>query len=204
MWVVVMNRWRLLLLIALFFISGCTEQVVEQPTPEFLTFDVENGDIEGTYGMQTFEVGEEREDLFEKWQTSNERRMAQAQWDAFVDDTKHELEIDADISDDWVDCDREVFVDVEIENKGSVDEELIVHLKNDALQVDEVEVVDVAHSYFGVARFELDLKNAPRGEYPLDVQVFRDGDVEEFGTDEFSGKSEGKEGVELFVGNCVE
>ena len=201
---VMAHRWHLLLVIALFFLSGCAVSQTEQPSPEFITVEVDSGDVEGTYSMQTFEISEEKEDLFEKWQAYNEQRMNDDKWDAFVDETKHELAIDADISDDWIDCDREVFVDVEIENKGDVDEdEVIVQLKNEALGVDEVEAVDIAHGYFGVARFALDLKKAARGDYTLDVRVFRDGDVDEFGTDSFSGESEGRDSVELFVANCV-
>ena len=164
---------------------------------------MKGGDIAGIYSMQTFDISSEKEDLFEKWQVYNEQRMNDDKWDAFVDDTRHELALDAEISDDWVDCDREVFVDVEIENKGDVDEEVIVHLKNGALDVDEVRVADITHGYFGVARFALDLKNATRGDYTFDVRVFRGGDVDEFGTENFSGESDGSDSVDVFVANCV-
>lgn len=192
--------------LSILLFSGCasSEVNVEQPSPEFITVEVGDDDVEGMYSMQTFDISSEKEELFEKWETYNQQRMEQDKWEAFVDDTKHELAIDAEISDDWIDCDRDVFVDVEIENKGEVDEEVIVHLKNNALDVDEVRVVDIAHGYFGVARFALDLTNAVRGDYSFDVRVFRDGDVDEFGTENFSGESEGKDTVKLFVANCVE
>ena len=198
----IMARFRLLSVLVLFFLSGCAASQFEA-SPDFITVEVNGGDIAGTYSMQTFDISSEKEDLFEKWQVYNEQRMNDDKWDAFVDDTRHELAIDAEISDDWVDCDREVFVDVEIENKGDVDEEVIVHLKNGALDVDEVRVADITHGYFAVARFALDLKDAARGDYSFDVRVFRGGDVDEFGTENFSGESDGSDSVDVFVANCV-
>jgi hypothetical protein len=178
--VFMVNRWYLLLIMALAFLSACSVDA-EQPEHGFITFEVDDADSLGTYTLQTFEISEQSEDLFDKWERVNGQRILDDQWDSRFEE-KRELEIDADLSDDWIKCDRSILLDVEVENLGDVDEdEVIVHVFNQELGIDEVKVTDIDVGFMDVLRFPLAI-SGERGNYQIDVEVFIDGDVDEFQT----------------------
>lgn len=173
-----------LVLFALLLVSGCSTQ--EETTQQVLS---ENG----AYIMESIEISTPEEDLYQKSAAYNERVAAQDKWDEFAETLRHELEIDADLSDDWIDCERDMFVDVSVENSGDVaEDEAFVLLDGDKLGVHSKKMLnELGPGHRTVVRFPLDLENAAAGTYEFIARVFRE--EEEF---------EGADSAKLRVGNC--
>ena len=150
----------------------------------------------GAASMPVFDsssASDTKEDLYQKWVEYDRRRAEQDKWDEFAQTARHELTIDADLSDEWIDCDRDVTVDVSIENAGDVAEpEAFVLLDNDKLGIHSKKAVEeLEPGHFAIVRFPLFLDNKAPGDYEFVVQLFREED-----------ELEGTDSVELKVRDC--
>jgi hypothetical protein len=150
----------------------------------------------GPVSMPVFEASSashEKGDLYQKWVEYDRRRAEQDKWDEFAQTARHELTIDADLSDDWIDCDRDVSVDVSVENAGDVAEtEAFVLLDNDKLGIHSKKMVEeLAPGHFTTVHFPLNFGKVAAGDYEFVVQVFREED-----------ELEGTDAVKLRVREC--
>jgi hypothetical protein len=201
-----MNLGWVFVFIGLIFLSSCAVQPqyeeIAQPEPSFFTSEISHDTIEGTHKLISIEIVQNQDDSFQRWQEYNELRIAQDRWEAVVEKPNHELEIDVDVEDDWLQCDRELIVYVEIENLGDVDEDVRVVVWNDNLLITSEKFVEVEQFHTRSVRYQFNLDDAPRGDYSINAEVFRDIDFDRRGGLKDAGEFEGRDSEQIHVAVC--
>jgi len=184
-----MDKSKILLLLGLFvFIGGCTSQTQSLPLNENAV-------------LVTYEIADEqRPDDFARWQAMNEQRVALDRWDATVEDVNHELVIDIDVSDDFVECNESIEVTVDVENKGDETENLRVQLTEDRL-FDEEKFVEVEPGHVRSVAFDVDTKT-PEGRYTFEARVFRDVKFDRDFNVRDGGEFEASDSKSIFIATC--
>ena len=150
--------------------------------------------------LKTYEITSEPDDSYTRWQAYNEQRLAQDKWEAYVDEEEHELEVDVD-ADDFVQCENTLEVDINVKNLGTVDEQVRVTLHNDKLTSQE-KIVDVEYGHTRTVQFDVNIRNAPRGDYVFKAEVFRDIEFDRNGDIKDEGEYEGTDSEKVFVSQC--
>jgi len=158
--------------------------------------------MESSMVLDTYEIVDERDNSFERWQDYSRQEDIQEKWDVYIDAEEHELEIDVD-ADDFIQCENEFKVEVTIENKGDVDEQVRVTLKNDKL-IDAEKIVDVEYGHTSTVYFKVDARDVTPGDYTFRAQAFRDIEFDRNGDIKDEGTYEGSASEEVYIAQCYE
>jgi len=182
------------------FLSGCSETLDNQAASSpggMLTFEVEGAGDK----LLVFEIAEPQDDSFERWQAYNEQRLTQDKWEAFVDNVKHELIVDLDVPDDFIECEESIDVSVDIENDGDETESVRVLLIQDALHVQSEKFVEVEQGHTRRVEFPVGVDAAP-GDYVFEAQVFRNIRFDRNSNVRDGGEFEGRDAERIHIVEC--
>ena len=197
-----MKRSSVLLLLCIFglLLGGCVNNIGSDSAT---IPDSHSGTDapDGSPGVfATYEIVDEQPDNFARWKETNERRIVQDKWDAYVDTVKHDLTADVDVSDDFVECDKSIDVTVDVENNGDETENVRVQLVQDKL-VNSDKFVEVEPGHIRRVTFNVGVE-APQGTYTFEAQIFRNIKFDRENNVRDAGEFESRASKSIVIAGC--